>query len=503
MNDSSNATPSDPPAEDRFSALLDAAVDAIVLIDCQGRITRFSRAAERLFGYRADEVLGCNISLLMPAPDRDHHDAYLDRYLETQQKHIIGIGREVLAQRRDGSAFPIDLSVGEFHSGSERGFVGIIRDITQRKQQEAELRARNDELRLIFDNAPTGITITAADGIIISANRACGELLDYPLAELVGRSHIDLVIDEDRARVAADLARVADSGETVGREVRYRRRDGQPLYALLHSGAVRNQAGTTELMICAIVDRGALYEATREAEQLRAKLTHVSRLGTLGEMVSGIAHEVNQPLTAIANYAYGGRRLLQAGKAAEGELATVLDKIGTQAERAGQVIRGLRKLGRHRDATRERLDCNALLQEVARLIEFELRASGWKLQMSLAPQLPAVRGDGVQIQQVILNLLRNAFEAMNEAASGDTIWLSSASPIDAYVDLSVADCGAGLSDEGEERLYEPFFTTKPQGMGLGLSISKSIAAAHGGELLYQRAHGGGAEFTLRLPTVTD
>lgn len=491
------------PAEDRLSALLDAAVDAVVLIDPRGRITRFNHAAERLFGYRAEEVINHNVALLMPSPDRERHDSYLHRYLETSEKRIIGIGREVLGRRRNGSIMPIELSVGEFRSGAEHGFVGILRDITQRKQQEAEIRARSEELRMVFENAPTGITITSPDGLIVNANRACAQLLGYSAEELVGRNHLELLSEADRPMVQEDFERTAATGEPLGREVRYRTRNGQPLYALLHSGAVRDAEQRPQLMICEIVDRSALFEATREADQLRARLTHVSRLGTLGEMVSGIAHEVNQPLTAIANYANAGRRLLANGDAQPAEIASVLEKIGTQAERAGQVIRGLRALARKHAASRERLDCNALVQEVCRLLEFELRASDWKLQLRLAPQLPVVVGDAVQIQQVILNLLRNAIESMNEHATGTTITVTSVAPIDAYVELRVADSGRGLSTETEEHLFEPFYTTKQQGMGLGLSICKSIAAAHGGDLSYRRAATGGAEFILRLPTVTE
>jgi len=491
------------PAEDRFGALLDAAVDAIMLIDCQGHITRFNPAAERLFGYLSEEIIGSNVNRLMPMPDRARHDGYLGRYLATAEPRIIGIGREVVAQRRDGSVFPIDLSVGEFRSGGEHGFVGILRDITHRKQQEAEIRTQSEELRLIFDNAPTGIIITDTTGEITNANRACARLLGYSIESLIGRSHFDLLVSDDRDTIRADLPRFAATSEPIVREVRYVTCQGHVLYALLQSGAARDLDNEPQMIVCELVDQSALYAANSEAEQLRSRLTHVSRLGTLGEMVSGIAHEVNQPLTAIANYAYAGRRLLRTGKAGEEDLAVVLDKIGAQAERAGQVIRGLRNLARKHTTSRERLDCNTLILEVIRLIESELRSCDWKLRLELAPRLPAVIGDGVQIQQVVLNLLRNAIEAMNERASGNIIAVTSTAPGEAYVEIKVTDSGSGISTEGEEHLFEPFFTTKTQGMGLGLSICKSIAAAHGGEITYRQAINGGAEFTLRLPTVTD
>ncbi len=364
-------------AHDRLDALLNAAVDAIVLIDPRGRITRFNRAAESLFGYRAAEVLGENVRLLMPAPYRAEHDGYIARYLNTGEQRIIGIGREVTACRRDGSQVPIELSVGEFRSGDEHGFVGILRDVS------------------------------------------------------------------------------------------------------------------------------ALHAATREAEDLRERLAHAGRLGLMGEMVSGIAHEVNQPLTAIHNYASACRRMLQQGQTPPGALIEVLDKIARQAERAGQVIRGLRSLVRRGDATRDRLSVNALVEEVSRLVELDLRGMPQRLVLALTPDLPMVQVDGVQIQQVLMNLMRNGLEAMRERGVGDVLRVTSRRGADHAVELVVRDQGPGLDDTVLARLFEPFVTTKPQGMGLGLSICKSIMQAHGGDLTYQPAAGGGAEFTLRLPASMD
>jgi len=369
-------------AETRLGALLDAAVDAIILIDDGGLVRRFNLAAEQMFGYDEDEVMGRNVSMLMPEPYRAQHDGYIQRYAATGERRIIGIGREVEARRKDGSTFPIELSVGEFRTTGEllpagqHGFVGFIRDLTDRKAQ------------------------------------------------------------------------------------------------------------------------------TREAEGLRARLTHVGRLGTLGEMVSGIAHEVNQPLTAIANYASACRRLVQAGTISGAELTGALEKIGAQAERAGQVIRGLRALVRRRDEQREPLDLNRLIRDVIKLVEFEVRQAGYRLVLELAEPLPATMGDAVQIQQVVLNLVRNGIDAMLERPGGDAIRIETA--VDAgQVEIRVTDSGPGLSAAAQQRLFEPFFTTKSQGIGLGLSICKSIITAHRGELLGETAPDGGARFRVRLPKVGD
>lgn len=497
---SKSALPRSSISGDRFGALFAAAVDPIVLIDREGRITGFNPAAERVFGWQQAEVLGERVSILMPGPYRDEHDGYMSRYLDTGQRRIIGIGREVVARRRDGSTFPIDLSVGEFVSGAEHGFVGILRDITTRKAQEAELRRTTEELRLIFEQTPTALALLDADGCIVDVNRACETLLGHDAEALRGRRHAELLADADRALVESGMSAViAGHGETWSRDVQYLRRDGQPLPALLHAGVARDVDGRPLLAICEIVDRSQLFEATREAEDLRTRLAHVARIGTLGEMVSGIAHEVNQPLTAIANYANAARRFVLAGDSDPAELAGILDKIAAQAERAGQVIRGLRNLTRRRDAVREPLDCAALIAEVARLVEFELRARGWRLLTRIDGPLPPVYGDGVQIQQVLLNLIRNGIEAMAESALGDTVEVTAEAVDSGSVEIRVRDSGPGLRREVEDHLFEPFFTTKAQGMGLGLSICKSLMRAHDGDLRYQRGSSGGAEFIMRLP----
>ncbi|MDP9142820.1 MAG: PAS domain S-box protein [Pseudomonadota bacterium] len=361
-------------ADSRLNALLDAAVDAMVLISERGIVTRFNPAAVRIFGYDESEVVGRNVSMLMPEPYHTAHDGYLDRYIGTGEQRIIGIGREVVAQRKDGSTFPIDLSVGEFRSDGERGFVGILRDIS------------------------------------------------------------------DRIR------------------------------------------------------------SVHETEDLRARLAHVARIGTLGEMVSGIAHEVNQPLTAITNYASACRRLLESGQARPAELAGTLEKISQQSERAGQVIRGLRNLVRRKEEAREPLDLNALVKEVSRLTDFELRQSSFRLVLTLAPRLPKVMVDGIQIQQVLINLIRNGFEAMRENAVGDVIEVTSHAA-DGSVELRVSDSGGGMDPKVVEHLFEPFVTTKAMGIGLGLSICKSIVSAHGGTLIYSPGKSGGTTFVLTLPSL--
>jgi two-component system sensor kinase FixL len=485
-------------ADDRFSALLDAAVDAIVLIDPQGRIQRFSSAAQSLFGYDEAEVIGHNVNMLMPAPYRGEHDGYLQRYLSTQEPRIIGIGREVTAQRRDGTTFPVDLSVGEYRSGGVHGFVGILRDISERKAQERLLQRRTEELRLMFEHAPTAMATTDPQGRLLAVNQAGVELLQHVPEFLSGRRLADLVAPGDRHELDQMLATLPLDGDFMRRELRLLRGDGSTLHAAVHAAIARDANGQPQMMIAEILDLSELQAATREVSELRERLTHVARIGTLGEMVSGIAHELNQPLTAIANYASAARRMLESGRMQPAELPTVLEKISGQAERAGQVIRGLRALMRKGETTREAMDCNQLVLEVARLNEYEIRQHNFRLLLELADDLPPAMGDGVQIQQVLLNLIRNALDAMIEHARGDHIIISSMME-GPWIVVRVFDSGAGIDEITAARLFEPFFTSKKEGIGLGLSICQSIMTAHGGQLGFESNALGGTTFSLRLP----
>ncbi len=354
-----------------FQALLDAAVDAIVVIDCRGHIETFNRSAEKLFGYSAEEIRGSNVSMLMPQPYRREHDGYLARYLETGEARIIGIGREASGQRKDGTVFPMELSVGEFRDSKTVRFVGIVRDITERKETERLIR------------------------------------------------------------------------------------------------------------------------------QQQERLEHVMRLGTLGEMAAGIAHEINQPLTAISTYAQAARRLIDSGLMEDDRLLEVLEKTGAQAERAGAIIRRIRNLARKRPAQRERHDIARVVDEALRLAEVDARLHDVNLSGTAEPDLPPAWVDAVQIQQVVLNLVRNAMETTPPSTS---IMVETLCRSEEEVIIRVCDDGPGLDEDLISEIFNPFFTTKTHGTGMGLSISRSIVTSHGGRLEAKNRPDGGATFSVILPT---
>jgi two-component system, LuxR family, sensor kinase FixL len=315
--------------------------------------------------------------MLMPPPYREHHDSYLSRYLSTGERRIIGVGRLVVGRRRDGSTFPMELSVGEARSAERQMFIGFVRDITERQQTQLRL------------------------------------------------------------------------------------------------------------------------------QELQSELIHMSRYTALGEMASTLAHELNQPLSAIANYLNGGRRLLESSRPDILPLAReAMEHATEQALRAGQIIRRLRDFV-SRGETEPRLEnLPKLIEEASALALVGVKETGVRVSYALAPEAASVFVDKIQVQQVLLNLIRNAVEATQEMDRRELLIRTRCIERE-VVEVSVADTGTGISESIAAQLFQPFITTKETGMGVGLSISRTIIEAHGGRLWAEPNPGGGTVFTFTLKTSTD
>lgn len=359
--------------EMHLQSILDTVPDATVAIETDGTITTFNRAATRQFGYDPSEVVGRNVSMLMPEPYRSQHDGYLSRYLRTGEARIIGKDRVVVGQRKDGSTFPMSLAVGETRTGERSFFTGFIQDLTERQENAALLESAHSE-----------------------------------------------------------LARLA-------------------------------------------------------------------RLNELGEMASTLAHELNQPLSAIANYAQGGVLLLdRVDETYANKLRSALAEVSKQSLRAGDIIRHLREFVTRGETEKAPEDIKRLVEEAAGLALVGSREYGVRADFRFAGNTGLVTVDRVQIQQVLTNLMRNAIEAMREAPVRELLVETSAAG-DGMVRIEVADTGAGIPDEVAGRLFQPFVTSKAGGMGIGLSISKRIVEAHGGGISAARNRNGGTTFTFTLP----
>lgn len=487
--------------EAMYEGLIRAAVDGVVLIDHRGHIEVFNPAAERIFGYPAEDVRGRNIAVLMPQSDAARHDTHLEQYHRTGVRHIIGIGRELVGRRRNGELFPMDLSVGEVESSEGRKYVGFIRDLTQRKRMENIIRAREDELREVVDNVPIGIFTAELPGIIQAGNPALRRLLKYEATELAGMSFIHLLSGDDYRQLTAmvtDLTHGAGSERVA--ELRMRRRDDVVLDVALHIGLVA-RAENTPLIVGMVIDRTEKVRSEEVARQAREHLAHVGRLTTLGEMASAIAHEINQPLTAIANHAQAARRLLAMPDRDIETLQEACTQIAEQALRAGQVVRRIRAFVTKRESHKEMANLNEIVRSVLELAAGDAREAGVRIDLRLDASPPSVLVDSVQLQQVCLNLIRNAIDAMHDTPRDARIIEITSSVQDGQHQLYFDDHGPGITEAARDRLFHPFFTTKPEGMGMGLSISQSIVAAHGGTLKYVTNAHGGARFIIALPII--
>lgn len=360
--------------EAHLRSILETVPEAMVVIDAAGIILSFSIAAVRLFGWTPEEAIGRNVSMLMPSPYRQEHDSYLARYFATGQRRIIGIGRIVVGERRDGSTFPMELAVGEARVGRDRFFTGFVRDLTERRDRE------------------------------------------------------------------------------------------------------------------------------RRLQELQSELVHVARLTSMGEMASSLAHELNQPLSAIASYMKGSVTLLDAPDPDTAKLRSALARAGDQALRAGDIIKRLREFVLKGETEQTLEDPARLMEEASALALVGVRDQDVRVDLSFARDAGPILVDKVQIQQVALNLIRNAIDAMGAAARRE-LRIGAGRTEDGMVLVTVEDSGPGIAPEMMQRLFQPFVTTKANGMGVGLSICRTIVEAHGGRIWAENRPDGGAIFAFTLPVV--
>ena len=371
--------------------------------------------------------------------------------------------------------------------------------ISARFQQQ--LRERDDELRLTFQNAPTAIITFDMHGRFLSLNQSACDLFGYTEDELRGISYKEITHPEDMDTGDQRLERCA-RGElkTYTYEKRYLHKDGHIIYGRVHNGTVYGSDGNPTILVAQVEDLTRRRKAEDEAREHRERLAHVDRVSLLGEMAAGIAHEINQPLTAISNYSDAARRRVLSDNADPDKLLTSLEKVSQQAHRAGEVIRRLRALVKKGTSQRGIADVNDLLCDTVKLAAADARIHDVSIEVHCHAQMPRVFVDDIQIQQVILNLLRNAVDATEVDPDSDRTVHAATDIVDGeLVEVSVEDRGVGVTEEAAEQLFSPFFTTKTAGMGMGLSISRSIVNAHGGHLWFTRNTDRGTTFRFTLP----
>lgn len=493
---------------------MDAAADAVLIIDGSGIVLNFNQAAENVLGYRASEVVGQNVKRLMPEGYARQHDGYIRHYLETGEARIIGIGRRVEALHRDGRRIPVELSVGEYSESGKLFFVGILRDLSERERyeealrnSEAQLREREQELQVTLARAPIGILSIDMSGRIVHANHAACELLGYEEPALRRTPYLQLLHPDDIEITEKHRARLLDGAwNSFVLNNRYLHRDGSLVHVVLHCAIANDVDGNPERFVAQMVDRTDQVRAENDANEARERLARVDRISTMGEMASGIAHEINQPLAAISSYVQACRRRMESAHPDIERLRELMAKVDEQSLRAGKIVERIRALIRSQDTVRERSRLIDILADTLQLARADTNNRGITITECPGPDNLEVIVDSIQVQQVVLNLIRNAIDATEAVESPASAYhpppgIEVGYRVDEGGDSAriwVRDHGAGVPPEVGEKLFEPFETTKSTGTGMGLSISRSIVNAHGGRIGYEDA-GPGARFWFTLP----
>jgi two-component system, LuxR family, sensor kinase FixL len=488
-------------ATSRLAAILDSSDDAIVSKTLGGVVTSWNKAAERIFGYTADEMVGQPISILAPPGRADEMRPILDS---------IGRGEridrfETERRRKDGRIIFISLTVAPIRdeAGQVIGVSKIASDITEAKLAKAALLEREVHLRSILDSVPDGMIVIDERGIIESFSVTAERMFGFTAAEVRGQNVSMLMPSPYREGHDGYLARYLATGERriigLGRVVTGQHKDGTTFPIELAVGEVRGEGH--RLFTGFVRDLTERQVTLRRLQELQSELLHVSRVTEMGQMASALAHEINQPLTAATNYLSAGRQLLARGDGAAIErTVNVIDSASAQVSRASQIIHRLRDFVRKGETKQQAEDVGKVIEEASALALIGAKERGVKVQLRSAPQLPQVSIDKIQIQQVIVNLTRNAIEAM-ETSERRELTISTAMAEDGAVEISIVDTGPGIAPEIADRLFQPFVTTKAQGMGVGLSICRSIVEAHGGELRVEANPDGGTIFSFSVPAV--
>ena len=497
----------EPPQPDRaesdalFRAVYDAAPDPIVVLDRTGAIRSANQAAERVFGYSAAELPGRSVKSLMPEPHASEHAAYLADYPRTGDGKIISVGRDVLGRRKDGSVFPMHVEIASVKLDGEVCFVGHLRDISERKAANLALRENELRLRSILDTVPDGIIVIDERGAIQSFSPAAERLFGYASREVVGHNIAMLMPSPYKQAHDSYLERYLHTGERriigIGRVVVGMRKSGETFPLELQVGEFA--AGGGRFFTGFLRDLTEQQESKRRMQDLQSELLHASRLSVTGQMASTMAHELNQPLTAVVNYLEAARHLMEIDPGSTQRISGLLGRAVSQAERAGGVIRRLRQFISKGETEHRSESLNKLVEEALALALVGAGQSGVRVRLDLDRSLPPVLVDNIQIQQVVLNLVRNAVEAMEGVDRRELTIATRAIAAERNAEVTVADTGPGIAPEIAERLFQPFVTTKRSGMGLGLSICCEIVEAHHGHLTAAPNPGGGTVFRLTLP----
>jgi PAS domain S-box-containing protein len=487
----------------RLHAVVNTAVHGVILIDSAGTVLMFNPACERLFGYRADEVIGQNVKMLMPSPYREGHDGYLGNYMRSGQAKVIGIGREVQGRRKDGSVFPMDLQIGEARENDTVAFVGIIHDLTERKRTELALRESANRLKAVVETAVDGVILIDMQGIVLMFNPACERLFGYRTDEVVGKNVRMLMPAPYRGEHDRYIANYLHTGDAkiigIGREVVGQRKDGTTFPMDLSVGEAKQEEGGSIFV-------GIIHDLTSR-KRTEEQLAQAQKMEAVGQLSGGLAHDFNNLLTVVV----GNAETLSLALKARPDLKQAADMIATAGERGAELTRRLLAFSRRQMLQPAQINCNRLIDSMQRMLWRTLRED-IEIRIALAPDLWPAFADAGQLESAILNLAINARDAMPDGG-GLSVSTANVSVDEHYRDrypevtpgnyvlIAVTDTGDGMPPEVLSRAFEPFFTTKEvgKGSGLGLSMVYGFMKQSNGHVSIYSEVGLGTTVRLYLP----
>ena len=489
---------------EELGLLIDGATTyAIYMLDPQGRVTIWNRGAERIKGWAEAEIIGRDFAIFYPADDiaagkpaADLARAHCDGRIEEESWRV----------RKDGSEFLAHVTITALHddAGALRGFGKVIRDITHEKAAEAAIVRREHHLRSILNTVPDAMIVMNENGIVASFSAAAELVFGYAASEVIGQNVAMLMPQVEARDHDAHLRKYRHTGErhVIGnvRLERAMRKGGETFPIEL---AVGEASIAGERIFTGFIRDISQRQATeRRLKDLQAELVHVSRVSAMGTMASTLAHEINQPLTAIANYLEATRDMIgDAPSPLLAEIAEALELAAAQSLRAGTIVRRLRAFVEGGDTALRVEPLAALVEEAISLGLLGAHEAGITVTTDIRQGADLVRVDRIQIQQVLVNLIRNAIQSM-ACAPDKRLTIATLADREGWVRISVADTGAGIDPAIRERLFDAFATTKSDGMGLGLSICRTIVEAHGGRIWVEPTCPAGTAFHFTIPLAT-
>ncbi len=493
----------DPSHESRYQSVVENVVEGIISIDDRGTIESFNPASERIFGYNADEVVGENVRVLMPEPYRSEHDGYLGNYHNTGVKKIIGIGREVTGLRKDGTTFPMDLSVGEYTDEGGRKFTGVIRDISDRKQAEEALRTSEERLRSVFEAAGMIIIVLSPEFKVLEWNSEAERVFGSGRDEVVGADYVERFLpDGVRDRVKLEMQDVLSGRSTRAYENPVTTGDGSERVISWNSDRLTDTQGEPMGLI-------ACGQDVTDYKRLQGQLLQAQKMESIGQLAGGVAHDFNNQLGIILFDV----DMLLAAAADETSLREDLQKIRKVVLRASDLTRQLLVFSRRQRMEPKPMSLNGHIEELEKMLS-RLLSENIDLTIDLAPDLHSINADPGNIDQTVINLCVNARDAMpnggnltiktrNVMVTDEHCRAHPQASLGQFTCLTVADTGSGMDEDTVARIFEPFFTTKEvgKGTGLGLSVVYGIVEGHEGWIEVTSRLGQGTKIDIFLPAI--